>query len=141
MQLAAALARIQQSQQPNHQPAPSNVPLSDSAVNAWTAMQCSGEWLYFDLYDFFPEAVIDDKAKFSAIELHGVRPVVASNGQETVTIDNENPAYYSVFVRKVQGGTECIGEFGQEEDAVYCAHTVAKTYDWKVFNFLKAQLM
>jgi len=139
MQLAAALARILPTQQEHAQPTNQPQLVSDQALEAWSELQCLAHRLdYQDLFDFYPDTVIFDGGKlFDAIEIHGISP----DGNGAHNIENGDPVYFSIFVRAIEGGIECVGDFGQPKHAIEKANLLADQYGWKVFNHLTNRLM
>lgn len=88
------------------------------------------------LNDGYAETIIDDPALYDAVEIHGVRNINAPGDNGTrFEVDNENPEHFSVYAHLVEGGAECVGDFGTHELASAYAIQIAKTYQYPIYNY------
>lgn len=88
------------------------------------------------LNDGYAETIIQDPALYDAIEIQGVRNLNDANDEETMfEVDNENPEQFSVYAHLVEGGVECVGDFGTHELASAYAIQIAKTYQYPIYNY------
>jgi hypothetical protein len=76
-------------------------------------------------------------SKYDAVEVAGVREVGICNGEIVHEREMElTPDLYSVFMHKVDGGVECVGDFAKFGPAWKHAQKLAGAQGWPAFNFV-----
>ena len=81
----------------------------------------------------FAETVIGGApGRFDAIEIHGVRHVGwdEQTQRTIVEVDEENPHLWSVYLHRVEGGLECVGDLSSPAVAEQYARLLSKQYGY-----------
>lgn len=119
--------------------------LADHTLDAWTEIQFANQQggdpdpaQFADLFDGYAPSVIPCReSEFDTVEINGVRHFSGADfiGGSIAQIDNENPHFYSVYVRLRTGGSECIGDFGRHAWAQEYAASITETYGWSSMDY------
>lgn len=90
------------------------------------------------LDDRYAESIIAGKSEnYDLIEIHGVRDL-HEPGDPAGTcceVDDEDPQFFSVYLRLTGGGVECIGDFGTNDLARRYAREVGAQYGWRIVDY------
>lgn len=78
-------------------------------------------------------SVLDDPSKIDALEIHGVAEEQDPDGGTICEIDDENPAFFSVYAHLRRGGVDCIADFPTREAAKSFARSIASEHGWRVW--------
>lgn len=92
------------------------------------------------LNERYAESIIGMRAAdYDALEIHGVRDMLSHDQTKGTAceIDNDNPQFFSVYVRLAEGGVDCVGDFGTDTLASLYAIELAQQYSWPVHSFVK----
>lgn len=89
------------------------------------------------IFDRYVQAIVGkDHERYDMIEIHGVRNYALDLDRPTnYEIDNKTPTSFSVYVRIVGGGIECVGDFSHYGDAYTYAVELNKQFDWPISDF------
>ena len=88
------------------------------------------------LNDAYADPIIDDESLFDGIEIHGVRDTSTSPSDGSCfEVDNQDPDQFSVYVHLVEGGVECVGDFGTATLAAVYATQLADRHHWPISDF------
>lgn len=90
------------------------------------------------IFDRYVLAIVGKEHKnYNAIELYGVRSYAIGQDDATIyEIDNQTPTSFSVYVRNVGGGIECVGDFSRFSDAERYAVELNQQFGWPISNFI-----
>lgn len=72
---------------------------------------------------------------FEAIEIGGCRDIVNPDDETDLTAerDDDDPEYFSVFLKYRGGGLDCVADFVLYESAIAYAQTLQKQYGWPIY--------
>lgn len=86
----------------------------------------------------FMAFVIDgNPERFCGIEVSGVRFETDSD----ITTDNDNPEFFSVYLKREKGGVECVADFVCPMDAVQFAEQAGGKYGLLIDNKIKPEIL
>ncbi len=82
--------------------------------------------------EIYAADVINDKPEnFKGLEIRGARETgEVIDGKKSVTTDDVNPQFVSVFLRDQEGLAHCIADFGTHAEAVAYGRPLADNYGW-----------
>lgn len=90
------------------------------------------------LNDRYADAIIGDcPHEYDGIEIQGVRnhfPEGDPRGT-CIAVDANDPQFYSVYVRDISGGSECVGDMGTYALAQAYANELSGNYGWPISDF------
>jgi hypothetical protein len=91
------------------------------------------------IFDRYAPAIIGDRPEmFNALEVQGVRDLALPDDEGTcIEVDNQNPQFFAVYARYIEGGCDCVGDFSDPADALAYGDELAQKYGWPVYNFTK----
>jgi hypothetical protein len=95
------------------------------------------------LNDRYADSIIKDKSSdFDAVEIHGVRNLHAPDDPAGTRyeIDNDDPEMISVYVHCVEGGIDCVGDFGSYVLASAYAKELSNQYNWPIYDYIDNEL-
>lgn len=87
----------------------------------------------------YAESVIGDRSRsYDAIEIQGVREIIDPVDQNAscCEVDNDNPAFFSVYVHHCTGGVACVGDLGTHALAREYADELSRTYGWPISDYV-----
>lgn len=73
----------------------------------------------------------EEVAASNAIEIHGVR-----EEDDVCEVSTEAPHFFSTYVHLIEGGTQCVGDFGSYGKAKAHAETLAQRHGWPIYSFV-----
>jgi hypothetical protein len=70
--------------------------------------------------------------RFTGVEVHGMREIgdAGDIDSKTQIIDDENPEFFSTYLRHVKGEAICVGDFPSQPQAIAYAKELAVRYNW-----------
>ena len=83
----------------------------------------------------YAETIIKRPSLYEALEVHGVKD---SYDETHCEIDDENPQFYSVYIRYHDSPeVECIGDFASPIDANHYAKEISEKYglNWTINSY------
>ncbi|SDG92081.1 hypothetical protein SAMN05216466_10658 [Paraburkholderia phenazinium] len=86
----------------------------------------------------YASAVIDGMPEqFDGIEIQGVREFIdpIDPDRSCCELDNQNPAFFSVYLHHREGGVACVADLESHELAVAYAELLAGRYDWTINDY------
>ncbi len=93
--------------------------------------------------DRYADSIIkENSSDFDGIEIHGVRNLHAPDDPAGTCyeIDNDEPEMISVYVHCVEGGIECVGDFGSYDLASAYAIELSNQYNWPTYDYIDNEL-
>lgn len=71
---------------------------------------------------------------FEAIEIGGVRDIVNPDDPTDLTAErnDDDPEYFSVYLKYREGGLDCVADFALYENALHYAETLHNQYGWPI---------
>lgn len=93
--------------------------------------------------DRYADSIIkENSSDFDGIEIHGVRNLHAPDDPAGTCyeIDNDEPEMISVYVHCVEGGIECVGDFGSYDLASSYAKELSNQFHWPIYDHIDNEL-
>lgn len=89
-----------------------------------------------DTAEKWADSIIEKPEDYDRIEVHGVRQIADPHSGDTlVEVDDDNPEFWSVYVHLIEGGVECIGDFGRLEAARKYALEISDKHGWETDDY------
>lgn len=85
----------------------------------------------------YADALIQEAPEqFDAVEIHGVRsfPDTSDPSRTCCVVDNDNPAFFSVYLHYLEGGVMCCADLPTHGTALRYARSVARRHCWPVYD-------
>ncbi|WP_227874045.1 hypothetical protein [Cupriavidus metallidurans] len=78
----------------------------------------------------------EEPEQFDAVEVHGVRsyPDTSDPARTCCVVGDDNPAFFSVYLRHVEGGVMCCADLPTHDTALRYARSVARHHSWPVYD-------
>jgi hypothetical protein len=89
--------------------------------------------------DDYADQVIDGHPEFfDGIEIRGVRTWITGLEEPSVMCepDDDNPEFYSVYLHRIEGGVDCVGDYATHTMARHHAAKLALRYRWPCWDYL-----
>jgi hypothetical protein len=86
--------------------------------------------------DRYGDIIIDDPARFDAIEVHNLCEFVDTEGavHHEADCDHDETNCFGVYAHLTEGGIDCCGDFSLREDALTYGRELAEKHDWPHYD-------